>query len=124
MLGRPRGTAGPPDIRDPDRKNWLCKHAYAVLRHLERHVQRIVDENWALDDDDLLLEIDAEWDRLSEEAATPMQKVEEQDPDVIEPAEEPVEAQEEPEPEETEPELEQDPGAEPPEATVKLHIRR
>ncbi len=32
--GKPRGTASPPDIRDPRRINKVCKHAGAVLRHV------------------------------------------------------------------------------------------
>lgn len=128
ILGNPRGTAAPPNVRDPERRNWLCKHAYAVLRHLERHVQKVVDEHWELDDEDLLNVIDAEWDRLSEEAATPMQEIEEQDPEVVEPeSEEEPEEEPEPEPEpEEEPELEEpaEQEGEPPAAAVKLNIQR
>lgn len=80
ILGKPRGTAGPPDVRDPDRKHWLCKHAYSVLRHLEQHVQKIVDENWALDDDDLLEAIDSDWDSLEKEVEVPLEEIEEKDP--------------------------------------------
>lgn len=31
MLGKPHGTASTPDIRDPERKNHVCKHVAAVL---------------------------------------------------------------------------------------------
>lgn len=84
MLGKPRGTAGPPNIRDPDRKYWLCKHAYAVLKHLEQHVRDIVDKHWDLDDDDLLNAIDSEWDRLENKVKTPLDELEEQEPEVQE----------------------------------------
>lgn len=96
LLGKPRGTAEPPDIRDPNREHWLCKHAYAVLKRLEHHVQEVVDENWELDDHDLLNTIDAEWDRLSQEAETPLEEIEAEEPKVD------VVQVEEPEPEEAE----------------------
>ncbi|HED36909.1 MAG TPA: hypothetical protein ENI76_01480, partial [Ignavibacteria bacterium] len=31
LLGLPSGSASSPDVRDPDRIYWLCKHTYAVL---------------------------------------------------------------------------------------------
>jgi hypothetical protein len=92
LLGKPRGTAEPPDIRDPDREHWLCKHAYSVLKHLEHHVRQVVDEHWDMDDEDLLKTIDSEWDRLSQEVEEPIDETEELDLKEIE----------EPEPEEPE----------------------
>jgi len=83
LLGKPRGTAEPPDVRDPDREHWLCKHSYAVLRRLEHHVQKVVDEHWEMDDEDLLGVIDAEWDRLGQESAIPLEEIEAEDPDVL-----------------------------------------
>ena len=80
MLGKPRGSASPPDIRDPDRKHWLCKHAYSVLRRLEHHVQDVVDENWDVDDEELLNVIDSEWDRMSQEVEVPLESIESEDP--------------------------------------------
>jgi len=100
MLGSPRGTAGPPDIRDPDRKYWLCKHTYAVLRRLESFVEEIVEENWALDDNELLNVIDSEWDRVAGAVDIPLEEVEAEDPTLKvvgmeEPSEEGVEVEEE-----------------------------
>lgn len=80
MFGRPRGTAAPPNIRDPDRKYWLCKHAYAALRRLEHFVQQVIDENWEQDDDQLLQTIDKEWDRMAAEAKIPLTEAEKEDP--------------------------------------------
>lgn len=76
LMGRPRGTASPPNVRDPDRKHWLCKHAYSVLKRLEHHVQKIVDENWDQDDDDLLRTIDNKWDQMSEDVEVSLEKIE------------------------------------------------
>jgi hypothetical protein len=64
MLGQPFGTSSPPNIRDPDRKYWLCKHAAAALKRLDFFVQEIVEENWDLDDDELMRQVDEQWDRL------------------------------------------------------------
>ena len=99
LLGKPRGTAEPPNVRDPNMEHWLCKHAYAVLKRLEYHVQQVVDEHWDMDDDDLLDEIDAEWDRLGNEVQIPLEKVEEELNAEPEDEPEPEEAEEEPEPE-------------------------
>lgn len=33
--GKPRGTATPPDIRDPERHNKVCKHVAAVLNFIK-----------------------------------------------------------------------------------------
>lgn len=35
LHGKPGGTAAPPDARDPDRKNRVCKHVAAVLAQLK-----------------------------------------------------------------------------------------
>ena len=35
QLGKPRGTASPPDIRDPERQNFVCKHVAAVLNFVK-----------------------------------------------------------------------------------------
>ena len=79
MLGQPFGTAEAPNVRDPDRKFWMCKHAYAVLRRLDNFVQEVVDENWDKDEEDLLDTVDEEWDRLEGAAAVPLEEVEEED---------------------------------------------
>lgn len=34
LLGKPRGTASTPDIKDPQRHNRTCKHVAAVLSHI------------------------------------------------------------------------------------------
>lgn len=82
MLGQPFGTAETPDVRDPDRKYWMCKHAYAVLRRLDNFVQEVVDENWDKDEDELLDVVDEEWDRLEGAAAVPLEETEEDDIDI------------------------------------------
>lgn len=33
----PQGTAGTPDVRDPDKNNYVCKHAYAVLQKIDKY---------------------------------------------------------------------------------------
>jgi len=102
LLGKPNGKASPPNVRDPDREFWLCKHTFAVLKRLDTFVQQIVDENWGLDDDDLLREIDEEWDRLIAVSEETSEELEEENPEIEvkieeeEPEEEP-EVEEEPE---------------------------
>jgi hypothetical protein len=82
MLPPQHGTATPPDVRDPDRKYWLCKHAYSVIRHLDGFIQQIVDENWELDDEELLGAVDNNWDRLEAVAEIPLDDMEDEDPDI------------------------------------------
>lgn len=36
LLGKPRGTALPPGVKDPRGKNVVCKHALAVLNHINK----------------------------------------------------------------------------------------
>jgi len=97
LLGNPEGTAGPPNERDPDRKYWLCKHAYAVLKRLDGFVQEVTDENWGLDEKELLDVIDSEWDRLEGAAEVPLEDVESEDADVEIDWEEAPETETEPE---------------------------
>lgn len=108
LLGQPYGTASPPDVRDPNREYWLCKHSYAVLRKLDSFVQEIVSENWEKDDAELLEEVDEEWDRLEGVAEIPLEDLDDEE----------IEAEweeEEPEAEElTEPEPEGGPAEPPP----------
>jgi hypothetical protein len=82
MLGQPAGTAGPPNVRDPKRQYWLCKHAYAVLRRLDAFVVEIVNENWEETDDELLRRVDDEWDRMEGAANVPLDELEDEDVDV------------------------------------------
>ncbi len=82
MLGQPFGTASPPNIRDPDRKYYLCKHAYAVLRRLDNFVAEVTEENWDLDDDELLDAVDEEWDRLEGAAEIPPEELDEDELDI------------------------------------------
>jgi hypothetical protein len=82
MLGQPYGRATPPDVRDPERQYWLCKHAYAVLKRLDHFIQEVIDENWEMDDSDLLEEVDKEWDRLEGTVQIPLEKAEEIDIDI------------------------------------------
>lgn len=76
MLGPQRGTAGPPEKRDPDRKFFLCKHAYAVLVRMDEFVQDVVDDSWELSDDEVLQRVDAEWDKMEETAEIPIEEAE------------------------------------------------
>lgn len=64
LLGQPQGKASPPEIRDPDRKHFLCKHTYAVISKIESFLSDVIDENWDLDDDDLLSYVDEHWSDL------------------------------------------------------------
>lgn len=82
LLGGPAGTAQEPDVRDPDRKYWLCKHAFSVLKRIDGFVQNVSEENWGLDDDDLLQVVDSEWDRLEDEARVPISEIDSEDVDV------------------------------------------
>jgi len=117
MLGQPFGSASVPNIRDPEKKYWLCKHTYSVLRRLDNFVQEVVDENWEDGDDKekLLEDVDEEWDRLEEIAEVPLDQIEEEDEEIdadwdgdeepeeeVIPEEKPEEKPEEPEPESSE----------------------
>ncbi len=82
MLGQPFGTAAPPNIRDPDRKYYLCKHAYSVLRRLDNFVAEVTEENWELDDEELLDVVDEEWDRLEGAAEIPAEELDEDELDI------------------------------------------
>jgi len=99
MLGQPFGTAAPPNVRDPDRKYFLCKHAYSVLRRFDDFVQEVADENWDLDDAELLDQIDEDWDRLEGVTEVPTDELDklevdwDETPEGLEP--EPAEAEEE-----------------------------
>jgi hypothetical protein len=79
LLGQPYGTAGPPDVRDPNREYAMCKHAYAVLRKLDTFVQEIVSENWDKSEQELLDEVDEEWDRLEGVAEVPLDEQEDEE---------------------------------------------
>lgn len=79
MLGQPFGTASPPNVRDPDRKYFICKHAYAVLKRLDKFVGDILEENWDLDEEEQLEQIDKEWDRLSAAVKVPLENLEKDD---------------------------------------------
>lgn len=78
MLGAPHGSATPPDVRDPDRQYYLCKHTYAVLKRLDEFVADVTDENWDLDDEEALSEIDKNWDKMAEVAEVPMDDFEDE----------------------------------------------
>jgi hypothetical protein len=82
MLGSPRGTASPPDIRDPDRKYYLCKHTYAILTRLDHFVQEMAEENEDLDEQGLLLAVDQNWDRLEGVTQIPLEEIEDEDIEV------------------------------------------
>jgi hypothetical protein len=77
LLGAPRGTVAPPDIRDPDRQYFLCKHAYAVLRRLDEFVSEVVDESWGLDEPEVMEKLDKNWDKMSEVAEVPIEDFDE-----------------------------------------------
>ena len=110
MLGQPFGTAAPPDVRDPDRKYFLCKHAYSVLKRFDDFVQEVADENWELDDDELLDQVDEDWDRLEGVVEIPTDELDDDDID--------IEIDWEDEPDEIEPEPVEDIEEEPEEETV------
>lgn len=76
MLGLPHGTASPPDIRDPDRQYYLCKHTYAVLKRLDEFVSDVTDENWDMDEDEALKKVDENWDQMEEVAEVPIDEFE------------------------------------------------
>ena len=100
MLGQPFGSASVPNVRDPDRKYWLCKHTYAVLRRLESFVAQVVSESWDESDEEVMAKVDEEWDRMEGVSHIPLEEAEEDDVDVEwDPADE-EESEEEPEPDE------------------------
>jgi len=78
LLGAPHGTASPPDVRDPDRQYYLCKHTYAVLKRLDEFVSDVTDENWDLDDEEAMAEVDKNWDKMAEVAEVPMDDFEDE----------------------------------------------
>jgi hypothetical protein len=82
MLGQPFGTAAPPDVRDPDRKYFMCKHALSVLRRLDDFMQEVVDENWDADDEEILEKVDEDWDRLEGVAEVPVEDLDDDDIDI------------------------------------------
>lgn len=80
LLGDPRGTASPPDIRDPERKHWLCKHAYAVTTRLDLFVKEVSEENAHLaSEDEILKEVDDNWDKLEGVSQIPLTQAEDAD---------------------------------------------
>ena len=123
ILGQPFGSASVPNVRDPDRKYWLCKHTYAVLRRLESFVAQVVSESWDESDEEVMDKIDEEWDRMEGASHIPLEEAEEDDVDVEwdpsdeDPEEEPEleEPEEEVESEELEEEPEEEPELEEPE---------
>jgi len=89
LLGNPSGTATPPNVRDPSRKYWLCKHAYAVVARLNDFIKEIEKENWEVVDDDELMDIVADQhDRMSEVVDIPLDQITE--PEAEEWEEEPI----------------------------------
>ncbi len=76
MLGLPHGSAAPPDIRDPDRKYYLCKHTYAVLKRLDEFVSQVVDDDWDGDEQELMQKVDESWDQMSGVAQVPIEEFE------------------------------------------------
>lgn len=72
MLGLPHGSASPPDIRDPDRQYYLCKHTYAVLKRIDEFVSEVTDENWDMDEDEALKKVDENWDKMEGVAQVPI----------------------------------------------------
>jgi hypothetical protein len=78
LLGAPHGTAAPPNVRDPDRQYYLCKHTYAVLKRLDEFVSDVTDDNWDMDDEEALAEIDKKWDEMAEVAEVPMDDFEDE----------------------------------------------
>lgn len=79
MLNGPFGDASAPNVRDPERQYWVCKHAYAVLKRLDDFVQEVIDENWDKDEEEVLAEIDEEWDRLEGAVEVPIDEIEDDD---------------------------------------------
>ena len=98
MLGQPFGTAGPPDVRDPDREYFLCKHAYSVLKRLDDFVQEVTEENWDADDDEIMEKVDEDWDRLEGVAEVPTEELDDDELDIDIDWEEEPEGDIEPEP--------------------------
>lgn len=80
LLGQPTGKATPPNVRDPNREYAICKHVYAVIVRLDSFVVQIIDENWEMTDEELLEQIDKDWDRMERVSSISMDEAE--DPDV------------------------------------------
>jgi hypothetical protein len=76
MLGLPHGTASPPDVRDPDRQYYLCKHTYAVLKRLDEFVSQVAEENWEADEEEILKKVDEDWEEMAGVAEVPIDEFE------------------------------------------------
>lgn len=114
LLGNPSGTATPPNMRDPERQFHLCKHTYAVIARLDEFVDEISQENWGLSDEEIMQEVDENWDRMEGVAEIPLDEVQENDVEAeVEDLSE--DSEEEPEAEEESDETESEPGEDLPE---------
>jgi len=76
MLGLPHGTAAPPNVRDPDRQYYLCKHTYAVLKRLDEFVSEVTDDNWDMPEDEVLEKVDENWDKMQGVSQVPIDEFE------------------------------------------------
>lgn len=86
LLGQPSGKASPPNVRDPEREFHLCKHAYAVVARMDEFVDEVSEENWGMDDEQILEEIDQSWDRMEGTAEIDLDETQKDDIDAeIEP---------------------------------------
>lgn len=64
LLGQPNGKASEPNVRDPNRRHVLCKHAFSVISKLESFVSDVVDNNWDMTEDEILQYVDEHWSDL------------------------------------------------------------
>lgn len=82
LLGQTRGTASPPDVRDPDRIYWLCKHTYAVLSRFDNYVAEMVEKNEGKDEESVLEDMNENWDDLENIVEIPLDEAEKEDVDL------------------------------------------
>jgi hypothetical protein len=65
LMGPPVGKAYPPNVRDPKRQYWLCKHAFAVLVRLEKFISDIKKEYPDDSDEEIMEDLADNWTNMT-----------------------------------------------------------
>ncbi len=73
LIGEPQGLATEPKVRDPDKKYWLCKHTYAVLKRFEKFLDDVYEE---VEEEDIEDAIDEKWTMMEEAVEVPVEDME------------------------------------------------
>jgi hypothetical protein len=80
LLGAPMGTAETPNVRDPDKKIWLCKHTYAALKRFESYLNELYEE---LPDENIEDAIQDNWAKMDEYVEIPIEEIDDDDIEII-----------------------------------------